>query len=109
VLAAPQLHSIEVAPNPVLFQGEKTPEVIITVTVERGRPFDFTCDAAVDPGDGGRGPYMAWSFGDARSKTTRYQYRKPGTYRMSIAGSGNEPCGGRREIMITVRSPAKKK
>jgi PKD domain len=102
-LGAPQLQSIEVTPNPVVFQGAKTPEVIITVTVERARPFDFTCDAAVDAGDGGRGTYVSWSFGDQRSKTTRYQYRKPGKYRMTVSGTGNAPCLGKREVVVTVR------
>lgn len=104
-LAAPQLQGVAVMPNPVPFQADKTPEVMITVTIERPTPFDFTCDAAVDPGDGGRELNISWSVGDRRSKTTRHQYRKPGRYKLTVTGSGSDPCGGKREVMVTVRKP----
>lgn len=76
--------------------------MIITVTVKR-RPFDFSCDASIDPGDGRAGPQVSWTFGDSLTKTTRYEYRKPGRYRLTVRGSGNEPCGGRSEAAVRVK------
>lgn len=72
------------------------------MTVKR-RPFDFSCDAAVDPGDGRPGPQVSWTFGDSLSKSTRYEYRKPGKYRLAVTGSGNDACQGRRETFVIVK------
>jgi hypothetical protein len=75
---------------------------VITVTVKR-RPFDFSCDASVNPGDGRRGPEVSWALGDSVSKTTRYEYRKPGKYRLLVTGSGNDPCRGQQHIVVIVK------
>lgn len=93
---------MKVDPNPLVLQKATRPEVIISVTVKR-RPFDFSCDASIDPGDGRPGPQVSWSFGDSVTKTTRYEYRKPGKYRLAVRGSGNEPCRGRREALVIVK------
>jgi hypothetical protein len=100
--ATPQLQAVSVSPNPLVLKGAARPEVIITVTVHR-RPFDFSCDASVDPGDGRRGPELSWSFGDSLRKTTRYEYRKPGKYRLRVAGSGNDACHGGAETLVIVK------
>ena len=101
-LATPQLEAVSVSPNPLVLKGAVRPEVIITVTVHR-RPFDFSCNAAVDPGDGRRGPEVAWSFGDSVTKTTRYEYRRPGKYRLRVGGSGNDACHGAAETLVIVK------
>ncbi len=101
-LAAPQLQSVSASPNPLILKGAARPEVIIRVTVHR-RPFDFSCNASVDPGDGRRGPEVAWSFGDSVTKVTRYEYRRPGKYRLRVAGSGDEACRGGAETVVIVR------
>jgi hypothetical protein len=93
---------VKVSPNPLVLQSAMRPEVIISVTVKR-RPFDFACDASIDPGDGRPGPQVSWSFGDSVTKTTRYEYRRPGKYRLAVRGSGNEPCRGRREALVIVK------
>jgi hypothetical protein len=101
-LATPQLEAVSVSPNPLVLKGAARPEVIIRVTVHR-RPFDFSCDAAIDPGDGRPGPADSWSFGDSLTKTTRYEYRKPGKYRLRVAGSGNGACHGGAETVVIVK------
>jgi hypothetical protein len=93
---------VSASPNPLVLKGAARPEVIITVTVRR-RPFDFSCNASVDPGDGRRGPEVAWSFGDSVSKSTRYEYRKPGKYKLRVAGSGNDACHGGAETLVIVK------
>lgn len=101
-LAAPQLQSVSVTPNPLVLKGAARPEVIINVTVKR-RPFDFSCNATIDPGDGRPGPDIVWSFGDSLSKTTRYEYRKPGKYKLRVVGSGDEGCRGGAETLVIVK------
>lgn len=101
-LATPQLESVSASPNPLVLKGAARPEVIIRVTVHR-RPFDFSCNASVDPGDGRRGPEVTWSFGDSLTKTTRYEYRKPGKYKLRVAGSGNDACHGGAETLVIVK------
>lgn len=101
-LGAPQLQAVSVSPNPLVLRRAARPEVIITVTVKRS-PFDFSCDASIDPGDGRPGPQVSWSFGDSLTKTTRYEYRRPGRYRLRVSGSGNEPCRGRSQATVIVK------
>ena len=101
-LATPQLEAVSVSPNPLVLRSAARPEVIVSVTVHR-RPFDFSCDAAVDPGDGRRGPDISWSFGDSVTKSTRYEYRKPGKYRLRVTGSGNGACHGGAETLVIVK------
>lgn len=101
-LATPQLQSVSASPNPLVLKGATRPEVIINVTVKR-RPFDFSCNATVDPGDGRPGPDIAWSFGDSLTKTTRYEYRKPGKYKLRVVGNGNEGCRGGAETVVIVK------
>ena len=100
--AAPQLQSVSATPNPLVLDAAARPEVIITVKVQR-RPFDFTCNASIDPGDGRRGPDVTWSFGDSVAKSTRYEYRRPGKYRLRVAGSGSDACRGGAETLVIVR------
>ncbi|HYG55767.1 MAG TPA: PKD domain-containing protein [Burkholderiales bacterium] len=77
-------------------------EVVITVTIERPTPLDLVCSATIDPGDGGRGPTVSWDVGDRRTKTTRYDFKKPGTYTLKVSGTGNDPCGGSAQATVTV-------
>ncbi len=95
-LAAPRIANVSVKPM------DKGNEVLISVTIERPTPLDLTCMASIDPGDGNRGPTVAWDVAERRTKTTRYEYKKPGTYKMKVTGSGNDPCGGSRDILVTV-------
>ena len=101
-LAAPRIESVSVKPNPVPFKGEQTPEVVISVTIERPTPLDLMCEASVDPGDGSRAKQMSWEIGDRRTRTTRHEYKKPGTYKLVVAGSGKDACVGKREVTVTV-------
>jgi hypothetical protein len=93
---APRIANVAVKPM------DKGNEVLITVTIERPTPLDLTCVASIDPGDGNRGPTLAWDVAERRTKTTRYEYKKPGTYKMKVTGGGNDPCSGSRDIQVTV-------
>jgi hypothetical protein len=107
--AAPRLESVSVKPNPVPLQGDKPSEVVISVTIERPTPLDISCEATVDPGDGGRAKVINWELGDRRTKTTRHEYGKAGTYKLVVTGTGKDACTGKREVMVTVGgSPAAK-
>jgi hypothetical protein len=93
---------VQVSPNPLVLKRAVRPEVIIKVTVKRGL-LDFACDAAIDPGDGRAGPEVSWGLGDSVTQITRYEYRKPGRYRLRVKGTGDEPCGGGREAYVVVK------
>jgi hypothetical protein len=101
-LATPRIESVSVRPNPVPFTTGKAGDVVIAVSIERPTPLDLRCEAVVDPGDGGREIHLAWDFGDSRTKTARYEYRKPGTYRIKVKGSGSHSCTGERELTVRV-------
>jgi hypothetical protein len=107
-VAAPRLESVEVKPNPAPLEAGKAAEVVIAVTIERPTPLDINCDAQIDAGDGGKF-LMSWNLADRRTKTARYQYQKPGTYRLRVAGSGKDACNGLREVTVVVGSPAQAK
>lgn len=103
--AAPGIVAVSVKPNPAPFDG-KGSEVVISVSIERPTPLDLTCEATVDPGDGGRARELSWAVGDRRTKTTRHEYRKPGTYRLRVSGSGKDPCAGTREVTVSIGGTA---
>lgn len=106
-LAAPRIESVSVNPNPAPLEAGKTADVVISVTIDRPTPLDISCDALIDPGDGGRALSMSWALGDRRTKTTRYEYAKPGKYRLKVSGTGKDACTGARELSVTVGTPAK--
>lgn len=103
-LAAPRIESVAVEPNPAPVRAGKPTEVVISVTIERPTPFDVSCTAIVDPGDGGRKAEMSWEFGERRTKTTRYEYKKPGTYRVRATGAGKTPCTGTGATTVIIGS-----
>jgi hypothetical protein len=103
-LAAPRIESVAVEPNPAPVRAGKPTEVAISVTIDRPSPFDVSCTAIVDPGDGSRKSEMSWEFGERRTKTTRYEYKKPGTYRVRVAGAGKTPCIGTAGTTVIVGS-----
>jgi hypothetical protein len=107
-LAAPRLESVQVKPNPVPVEAGKATEVVISVSIDRPTPLDIACDAQIDAGDGGKVP-MSWRLADRRTKNARYQYSKPGTYRLKVAGTGKDACNGLRELTVVVGSPSQAK
>ena len=76
--AAPRLDSVSVQ----VLSG-KGSDVVISVSIERPTLLDLTCSATIDTGDGGRIP-IAWNLGDSRTKTARYEYKRPGAYRVRV-------------------------
>ena len=98
--AAPRLDSVSVQ----VLSGKGGGDVVISVSIERPTLMDLTCSAAIDTGDGGRIP-LAWNLGDSRTKTARYEYKRPGTYRVRVSGTGKEACVGVKEASLTIGTP----
>jgi hypothetical protein len=98
-VAAPRLDSVSVQ----VLAGKGT-DVVISVSIERPTLLDLSCSAQIDAGDGGRIP-ISWNIGDSRTKTARYEYKRPGSYRVRVAGTGKEACVGLKEATVTVGSP----
>jgi hypothetical protein len=105
-VATPRIESVSVRPNPVPFTTGKVGDVVIAVSIERPTPIDLRCEAVVDPGDGGPELHLAWNLGDSRTKTVRYEYKKPGTYRVRVRGSGSNGCTGERQLTVKVGGAA---
>jgi len=99
--AAPRLDSVSVQ----VLSG-KGSDVVISVSIERPSLLDLTCSATIDTGDGGSIP-IAWNLGDSRTKTARYDYKRPGTYRVRVSGAGKEACVGVKETSLTVGTPGR--
>ena len=97
--AAPRLDSVSLQ----VLSG-KGSDVVISVSIERPTLMDLTCSATIDTGDGGRIP-IAWNLGDSRTKTARYEYKRPGAYRVRVSGTGKEACVGLKETSLTVGTP----
>jgi len=97
--AAPRLDTVSVQ----VLSG-KGSDVVISVSIERPTLMDLTCSATIDTGDGGR-ILIAWNLGDSRTKTARYEYKRPGTYRVSVSGTGKEACVGLKVTSLTVGTP----
>jgi hypothetical protein len=99
-VAAPRIDSVSVK----VLAG-KGNDVVISVSIERPTLLDLECDAMIEAGDGARIP-VSWNIGDSRTKTARYDYKRPGTYRIKVAGTGKEACVGVKEATVTVGTPA---
>ena len=97
--AAPRLDTVSVQ----VLSG-KGSDVVISVSIERPTLLDLTCSATIDTGDGGRIP-IAWNLGDSRTKTARYEYKRPGTYHVRVSGTGKEACVGLKKASLTVGTP----
>lgn len=96
-LAAPKIEVLTAKPDAA------KPEVELTVSVAKS---GGTCDARVDFGDG-RGRNI--DFGLATTRTLHYTYAKPGSYKVSVKGTGKTPCAGEKEAALKVAGPAEKK
>ena len=99
--AAPRLDSVSVQ----TLSG-KVGDVVVSVSIERPTLLDLTCSATIDTGDGGQ-ISIAWTLGDSRTKTARYEYKRPGTYRVRVSGTGKEACVGLKEASLTVGTPGR--
>ena len=94
--ASPRLDSVSVQ----VLSG-KGSDVVISVSIERASLMDLSCSATIDTGDGGQ-ISIAWNLGDSRTKTARHEYKRPGTYRVRVAGTGNDACAGAKEATLSV-------
>jgi PKD domain len=94
--AAPRLDSVSVQ----VLAGKGT-DVVISVSIERPTLLDLSCSASIEAGDGGR-IAISWNIGDSRTKTARYEYTRPGSYRVRVAGAGKDACVGVKEATVNV-------
>jgi hypothetical protein len=92
--AAPRLDSLSIK---VL--GGK--DVVISVSIERPSLREFNCDAVIEPGDGAQ-IAVSWGLGDGRTKTARHEFKRPGSYKVRVAGSGSAACAGVKEATVSV-------
>jgi hypothetical protein len=100
-LATPRLDSVAIQ----VLSG-KGNDVVISASIERPTLLDLTCDAVIETGDGGQ-IALSWSIGDSRTKTARYEYKRAGTYRVKVAGSGKDACVGVKEATVTLGTVAR--
>jgi hypothetical protein len=77
-------------------------EVEIAVSIYRPTPFDLTCDAILQTGDGSKPQRLEYGLGDRRTKIIKYTYRTAGTYRVKVSGTGEHACAGTREARVSV-------
>ena len=96
--ATPKLDLLAARPDPA------KPEVAFTITVTKT---GGNCDVRIEFGDG-KGRFL--DFGLATTRSLRYAYAKPGTYKVIVKGTGKNPCEGAQETAVKVVStvPAKK-
>ena len=90
-LAAPKIENVSAKPDKA--------DVQVSVSVSRTRFDSGGCDARVDFGDGqGR----TVDFGVAGTRTVHYTYKKNGSYKVTVKGTGATPCEGSREAPVTI-------
>ena len=101
-LAAPKIESVAVDPRQPKFNGDKPPEVEISVNVSRTKFDKGGCDARVDFGDGeGR----TLDFDVASKRNVRHTYKKGGSYTVVAKGAGKRPCDGMGQMPVVVQGP----
>jgi hypothetical protein len=96
-LAAPRLDSVAVK----VLAGN---DVVISMSIERPSLLELNCDAVIEPGDGAQ-IALSWGFGHGRTKNVRHEFKRPGSYRVRVAGSGSAACTGVKEATVTVGIP----
>jgi hypothetical protein len=102
-LAAPRLDTISIQ----VLAGSGH-DVVISVSIERPTLLDLQCDAVIEPGDGASIP-VSWGIGDGRTKTTRHEFRRAGTYRVRVIGAGKDACAGEKQASVNVGTPRAQK
>jgi hypothetical protein len=98
----PNIENLAVKPS-----GGAPAEVEIAVSIYRPTPLDLSCDALISTGDGAKPQLIEYGLGDRRTKIVKYTYKKAGTYRVKVSGTGEHACQGTREAQVKVASTAK--
>jgi hypothetical protein len=99
--AVPNIEHLAVKPS-----GGAPAEVEIAVSIYRPTPLDLSCDAILQTGDGSKPQRIEYGLGDRRTKIVRHTYKKPGTYRVKVSGTGEHACEGTRETQVKVATTA---
>jgi hypothetical protein len=101
-LATPKIEGVSVEPNQPKFNGDKPPEVEVTVSVTRTKFDKGGCDARVEFGDGeGR----TLDFDVAAKRNVKHTYKKGGSYTVVAKGAGKRPCDGMGQMPLIVQGP----
>jgi len=99
--AVPNIENLAVKPS-----GGAPAEVEIAISIYRPTPFDLSCDAILQAGDGSKPQRIEYGLGDRRTKIVKHTYKKAGTYRVKVSGTGDHACGGARETHVNVATAA---
>jgi hypothetical protein len=99
--AVPNIENLAVKPS-----GGAPGEVEISVSINRPTPLDLSCDAILQTGDGSKPQRLEYGLGDRRTKIIKYTYKKAGTYRVKVSGTGDHACAGTRETQVKVATTA---
>lgn len=82
----------------------------LVLSMQRDTPLDLApCDLLLDAGDGEKPMQVTFGPSDSQAKRVRYTFKKAGTFKVSVKGSGRSACEGERvaEVLVTsVPSPA---
>ena len=100
--AVPNIENLAVKPS-----GRAPAEVEIAISIYRPTPFDLSCDAILQAGDGSKPQRIEYGLGDRRTKIVKHTYKKAGTYRVKVSGTGDHACAGARETHVDVATAAR--
>ncbi|HXM81273.1 MAG TPA: hypothetical protein VN929_05035 [Burkholderiales bacterium] len=100
--AVPNIENLAIKPS-----GGAPAEVEIAVSIHRPTPLDLSCDAILQTGDGSQPQRLEYGLGDRRTKIVKYTYKKAGTYRVKVSGTGDHACKGAREAQVKVATTAR--
>jgi hypothetical protein len=99
--AVPNIEHLAVKPS-----GGAPAEVEIAVSIHRPTPLELSCDAMLQTGDGSKAQRLEYGLGDRRTKIIKHTYKKAGTYRVKVSGTGEHACEGTRETQVKVATTA---
>src|SRR6266852_2589725 len=99
--AVPNIENLAVKPS-----GGAPAEVEIAISIYRPTPLDLSCDAILHTGDGSKPQRLEYGLGDRRTKIVKHTYKKAGTYRVKVSGTGEHGCAGTRETQVKVATTA---
>ena len=85
-----------------------TPATIV-LTMRRATPLDLApCDMLIDTGDGEKPLAVTFGPTDSQSKPVSYTFKKSGSFKVNVKGTGKSACEGERstDVLVTGGTPA---
>lgn len=80
-----------------------TPATLV-LSMKRATPLDLApCDLLIDTGDGEKPLHVTFGPTDSQTKTVSYTFKKAGSFRVNVKGTGRSACEGERatEVLVT--------